>query len=148
VAHAFWHEFFPEVTVRNMWCTVYRLFKHPDIVEIDFRLCHTTIYTNRKLFRIGNVDSELCSVCKLVPDDIDNMFLHCNELQQARAFIIDVLENLFRNAPVHYVNSLHFDQLLLLGYLNTCTGVNESFVNYVLSIARFCIYTTESYHYC
>jgi hypothetical protein len=92
--------------ISKVWRIANLPFKPPGTLHIDFRLCHTTIYTYSKLFRIGKVESDLCPVCALVPEDLKHMFLDGKDLQQAKCLIVDVIENLFRHAPfsmlIHY----------------------------------------------
>ena len=51
------------IKLENRWIVLYELHKPPDIVELDFKLFHNTIFTYEKLFKIGKTESNLCPIC-------------------------------------------------------------------------------------
>jgi exonuclease III len=138
-ARAYWRSLYTDLVESTLWRVVNFKFKTPECIDLDFRVCHNSIYTNQKLFHIGKVDSALCPVCKLENEVLHHMFVDCVQLTDAKQFIVHTLETLFKDTPHDYVNNLCFKQLLLLGYLENRRDVNFYFVNYFLSIARLCI---------
>ena len=52
-------------------------YKDTYLKYLQFRTLHHRFYTNEKLFFMGLVQSNLCSMCKTEVDSIEHMFLGC-----------------------------------------------------------------------
>ena len=52
-------------------------YKDTYLKYLQFRTLHHRFYTNEKLFKMGILKSDLCSMCKIEVDSIEHMFLGC-----------------------------------------------------------------------
>ena len=52
-------------------------YKDTYLKYLQFRTLHHRFYTNEKLFKMGILQSDLCSMCKIEVDSIEHMFLGC-----------------------------------------------------------------------
>ena len=52
-------------------------YKYTYLKYLQFRTLHHRFYTNDKLFTMGLVQSNLCSMCKIEVDSIEHMLLDC-----------------------------------------------------------------------
>jgi hypothetical protein len=139
-AHAYWRSVYGDLPTTTLWRGVNFSFKTPECIDLDYRVCHNSIYTNQKLFDIGKVDSALCPVCKQQNEVLKHIFVKCTQLANAKQFIVETLETLFKDTLPNYTNTLSFEKLMLLGYLESRRDVNYYFVNYFLSIVRLCMH--------
>jgi len=140
-----WKEVFVNIDMVKAASFVHMNTKCPDMIELDFKLFHNIVYTYEKLFKIGYVNTDMCPFCGQEIENIIHMFIKCKRLSKFIDFIVFHLENLFRHTNNDYVNRLHFDQILLLGYHENHKDVNQVFINFYLSQARLGIYKSRAY---
>jgi len=119
--------------------------KCPDMIELDFKIFHNIIYTNKKLKKMGIVNSELCGFCNKEIEDLLHIFIGCPRLKSFRDFLIHHLENMFTYAPNSYICNLNINFILMFGYPQKIKNVNYHLVNFFLSQARMCIYKTRGF---
>lgn len=118
--------------------------KMPDMIDLDFRIFHNIIYTNKILQKIGITDTEMCNYCKNEVEDIVHLFFKCKRVKQFIAFVLNNIETLLKDVPNHCINTMNCEQMLLLGYCERNKKVNLFFVNMFLSISRLCIFRTRN----
>ena len=140
--YTFWRAFFDarDLHFNRRWAMIRCVWKPPDLIELDFKIMHHVIFTNEKLYRIKILDSALCKVCNLHVEDYRHMFLECPKLHDFKAFIVTQIECLFQFCEAGFLNSVCFDELILLGFPNEKEKLNVFFLNYLLSVYRFCIF--------
>lgn len=139
----FWEEKLTNFDILKHAEIVFLTCKCPDMIDLDFRILHNIVYTNKKLKVIGILDDENCSYCKTVTEDIFHIFCKCKRIEQFVAFVLYHIENLLRSMPNDYINSLQMEKLLLLGYDNKSQNSNFYFINIFLSQARICIFKSR-----
>ena len=84
--------------------------------------------------------SDICPVCRAQPEDIFHLFTQCPELASFKASIVNMLETLFQNVSPQKLNVISIDRLIILGFQERWKCVNGYLVNFLLCVARFCIY--------
>ncbi|XP_056018522.1 uncharacterized protein LOC125671368 [Ostrea edulis] len=128
-------------SIEKRWETVWVLYKTPDITELDFKIFHNIIFTYEKLFKIGKSDSKICPICMLECEDIMHLFIRCKELAEFKNnFVIYHLESLLKDCESDVFNRLNFEEIFMTALHKGIKNVNVFFVNYFISVCRFCIY--------
>ena len=137
----FWEECFQKPFEScAVWKMVNCKWKTPDLIELDFKLVHNRIFTNEKLFKMGLVDSPLCRVCNDKNEDIIHIFMSCKMLQEFHTYLSNIMELLFENCDSDKMSCVEYRKMMFLGYCGTIKGVNVYFLNFLFSLARFCIF--------
>lgn len=136
----FWSNIFQDFELSRIWQVVHMPLKSPELVDLDFRIAHNSIFTMKKLKRIGKVDSDLCPICKKEQETLLHLFLECEKLSQFHEFLHGILEVLFQEATQFQLLNFDYELFLMLGMCTQMTRVNVEFVNIVFSMARLCIY--------
>ena len=129
-----------ENTFNLLWKVVHSNLKPPDCIDLDFRILHNRIFTNIKLAKMKLVNSTLCCSCQNEEEDLFHIFLTCYNLNDFHQYIYDLLCELFVKAKVDLLANNSYKRLFILGFHETQEGVNGNFVNFILSIARLCIF--------
>ena len=138
---SFWENYFDEsIDFYPIWKMVHLKWKTPDIIELDFKLVHNRIFTNEKLYKIGIVDSPLCTVCREESEDIFHIFFSCRLLQVFHEFMKRIIEKLFENCDSNNMSRVRYEKLIFLGQCQSLKGVNVYFLNFICSLARLCIF--------
>ena len=119
----------------NRWSVLKESGKPPDIVELDFKIFHNSIFTHEKLFKIGKTDSNKCPLCSKESEDLMHMFVKCTEIQDCKNnFIIYHLETLLKDCENSVYNILDFDEIFVTAFPKDMKNVNIFFANFFLSI--------------
>lgn len=124
----------------NIWLNVNMFWKPAKMIELDYKIVHNCIFTKCKLKKIGLVDNKYCDVCGIENEDILHIFINCEELEEFHDYISMCLEKLFQNCDSNRISLIKSEIILLLGLSGKMKGVNEAFVNFFLSTARYCIF--------
>jgi len=114
------------------------------MIELDYKIFHYIIYTNKKLCKINIIDSEMCLFCNNCIEYLVHMFLKCERLKSFIAFILYHIENLLCLMPNNYINALNFDMLIFWGYHEKPQNVNYTLINIILSQARLSMSKTRN----
>ncbi|CAC5361463.1 unnamed protein product [Mytilus coruscus] len=110
------------------------------MIELDYKIMHNCVFTNVKLKKIGRSDSDLCDVCHKENEDIMHVFINCDELEDFHDYLSALVCKIFENCDSDKINLVQSEMLLLNGLRWKMKGVNDLFLNFVLSVARFCIF--------
>jgi len=89
---------------------------------------------------MGLADNKYCDVCGIENEDIWHIFINCEELEEFHDYISICLEKLFQNCHSNRISLIKSEIILLLGLSGKMKGVNETFVNFFLSTASYCIF--------
>lgn len=135
----FWKNLFPELEM-TFWKIALMNIKPPECKALDYKIFHNGIFTMKKLYNIGKVDSNVCHICQIEEEDIMHLFVNCIELSMFHKEIKCLIELLYRQGNITNINYVQYDQLFLLGEKRTLKNVNVLFINLLLSIARFAVY--------
>lgn len=123
-----------------IWKFVNFKWKPPDLIELDYKIVHNRLYTNEKLCKMGKIDSAVCNVCKCETEDIRHIFYSCKMLKAFHYYLKLLFDRLFENCNSDKISTVKFEQMLFLGIQCQLKGVNIYFLNFLLSVARFCIF--------
>lgn len=129
-----------DVDFINVWHHVNMYWKPVNMTELDYKILHNCLFTKVKLQKIGLTDNDLCSVCGIESEDILHMFLNCDELDEFLDYISGLITRCFENCNSDKVSQISSEQLLFLGLRWSLKGVNDYFVNFLMSTVRLCIY--------
>ncbi|CAG2185493.1 unnamed protein product [Mytilus edulis] len=124
----------------QMWCNVNLFWKPAKFIELDYKILHNCIFTKSKFKRIGWSDDDLCDVCGSEIEDLLHMFINCDELLEFHNYLSELFVKLFENCDSDKISGVQSEHLLLFGLNWKMKGVNDSFVNFLLSTARYCIF--------
>ncbi|CAC5416070.1 unnamed protein product [Mytilus coruscus] len=129
-----------ESIMHKVWKIVNMFWKPSIMTELDFKIAHCGIFTNERLLKMKLVDNDLCDICCNEIEDIMHLFIKCSELYDFHQYLITKVELLLDTCDSDQVNSVVYEQIFMLGLTVTISGVNASFVNFMLSVARYCIF--------
>ncbi len=129
-----------ENLLSKVWSNVFYHWKPPCMIELDFKVGHHCIFTNSKLFKIGLSDTTMCNVCEVEDETMVHLFLKCQKLQTFHDYIYDKILVLFQNCESTNVNLVEYEDVMLFGFVGKYKGVNIDFINFMLSVARYCIF--------
>ncbi|CAG2235175.1 unnamed protein product [Mytilus edulis] len=129
-----------ESIMHKVWKIVNMFWKPSLMTELDFKIAHCCIFTNERLLKMKLVDNDLCDICCNEIEDIMHLFIKCSELYDFHQYLITKVELLLDTCDSDQVNSVVYEQIFMLGLTVTINGVNASFVNFMLSVARYCIF--------
>jgi len=138
----FWEQQFENFDISKYAEVTFLSIKCPDMIDLDFRVLHNIIYTNKKLKTIGLLDTDICTYCKIA-EDLAHVFCKCKRIEQFLSFLLHHIEGLLKSMPNEFISKLNTESLLLLGYCNKSKNVNFYFLNILLSQARLCIFKTR-----
>lgn len=137
----FWEKHFNEqIDFFPIWKMVNIKWKTPDLIELDYKIIHNKIFTNVKLCQIGLTDSSVCLICNNENEDIVHLFMTCNKLNTFHQYLQNMVEILFENCDSNDMSAVKYEKLMFFGQSETLKGVNIYFLNFIFSIARFCIF--------
>jgi len=143
ISRIYWKELFPDFDISKYATVCHLKVKFPDMINLDFRILHNIIYTNKTLAKIGILDNEMCTYCNNCVEDMKHLFLNCKRVKQFISFLQYHTENMLRLMPNNYMNTLNWEELVLLGCCNTNNNFNFYFLNFFMSQARLCIFKTR-----
>lgn len=138
----YWQDLFSDFDLLKSATVTFLNIKLPDMIDLDFRILHNVIYTNKILVKIGYVDTEKCNYCQL-SEDLTHLFFTCKRIEKFISFLSYEIENICRYIPNSIINRMNYKQLLLLGYTDKSKLCNFYFLNLFLSQARLCIFKTR-----
>ncbi|CAC5426724.1 unnamed protein product [Mytilus coruscus] len=93
-----------------------------------------------KLVTMKLIKYNVCDVCEKEVENITHLFLSCSELVEFHLFLQQKLSVLFDNVDSDKINNVVYEEVFMFGLLGSFKGVNVSFINFMLSIARYCIF--------
>lgn len=140
ISRQLWADFSSDFDLKKYGKLIYTVNKCPDMVELDFKIFHNIIYTNKKLFKMNIIDNDTCCMCKSETEDLIHMYIRCPSLRVFRDFIIRNIEIICRYMSNEYIDSLNFDTMFILGLPGRPQNMNYHFLNFFLSLARVCVY--------
>jgi len=143
ISRLFWESIFDNFDISKFAGITHLKPKSPDMIDLDFRILHNIIYTNKQLKKMRIIDNECCAYCRIVVEDLQHIFFKCSRIKEIISFIMYHIENLLRDMPNNFVNLLNLEKLVLLGFCKETKYVNFYFLNFFLSQARICIYKTR-----
>ncbi|CAC5419092.1 unnamed protein product [Mytilus coruscus] len=124
----------------KIWEHVNMYWKPSNLVELDFKVLHNCIFTNVKLQKIGLVDDNICKVCCREKEDILHIFMNCDKLEDFHNYLSSLLVRIFENCDSDKISLVRSEELLILGLRWHMKGVNDTFLNFFMSVARYCIF--------
>ncbi|CAC5411993.1 unnamed protein product [Mytilus coruscus] len=124
----------------KIWEHVNMYWKPSNLVELDFKVLHNCIFTNVKLQKIGLVDDNICKVCCSEKEDILHIFMNCDKLEDFHNYLSSLLVRIFENCDSDKISLVRSEELLILGLRWHMKGVNDTFLNFFMSVARYCIF--------
>ncbi|CAG2242715.1 unnamed protein product [Mytilus edulis] len=124
----------------RIWEHVNMYWKPSNLVELDFKVLHNCIFTNVKLQKIGLVDDNICKVCCSEKEDILHIFINCDKLEDFHNYLSSLLVRIFENCDSDKISLVRSEELLILALRWHMKGVNDSFLNFFMSVARYCIF--------
>ena len=130
-----------------MWIIPSLTVKSPECRDLDFRILHNAIFTKVRLLKIGMVNTAQCDVCNSAQKDLMHLFTSCSSISSFANYFAEKLEILFQFAPVSYLNGIDYTILLLFGYSGKHSKINDTFVNFLCSSARYILKCRNLYMY-
>ncbi|CAC5420779.1 unnamed protein product [Mytilus coruscus] len=134
-----WTEVFEieENDLCKVWKNVNFYWKPSILMDLDFKIAHYCIFTNSKLMTMKLINY---NVCEEEVENITHLFLLCSELVEFHLFLQQKLSVLFDHVDSDKINNVVYEAVFMFGLIGSFKGVNVSFVNFMLSIARYCIF--------
>jgi hypothetical protein len=86
------------------------------------------------------IDNDLCDICSNEIEDIMHLFVKCTELYNFHMYVSKQVEELFENCDSDQKNYIVYEEIFILGLNRTIKGVNVNFINFMLSVARYCVF--------
>lgn len=145
ISSLYWKQLYKQFDNKKCSKIIHLPPKLPDMIDLDFRIFHNIIYTNKILQKIGYIETAMCNFCKNKVEDIVHLFFKCKRLEKFVAFVLRNVETLLKNVPNECINTLNCEQMFILGYCDKYKNINFVFVNIYLSMARLCILRTRNY---
>ena len=139
-----WAEKFPSINFRQVYSVANQVGLCPDLHCLNYRLVNRAIFTLDKLSKFSQVDTNTCKACGYCTEDLAHLFIFCTKLKSVHDYLKDLLHNIFINVPPDIVNMINYDELIYFGYLRSSNIVNVHFLNFLLSIARLCIFKVRN----
>ena len=136
-----WKEIFDieETELYRIWTIVNFHWKPSKMIEVDFKIAHHSIFTNTKLMKMKLIDYEECEICENEIESITHLFISCEQLVEFHQHIQEKIEILFENCNSDKMTLVVYEEIFMFGLTNTMKGVNVIFLNFMLSIARYCV---------
>ncbi|ESO84054.1 hypothetical protein LOTGIDRAFT_155368 [Lottia gigantea] len=116
---------------------VFKNYKSPKMIDLDFRIAHNVIWTMAKLKRIEKVESDLCPVCGDEPETIEHLFVDCLDL----SFFTYLIEQMLKDILPFTFTNLDFKCFMLFGLQHFNKSIPSELLNIILSCARQTILT-------
>ncbi len=135
-----WAEQFPSINLNGIYSVANLNFLPPDTRDLNYKVTHRAIFTMEKLFKINQVESDLCKNCALGSENLSHIFVFCPKLKTMHDYLKDIIDNVLIQASSDTVNEIDYEQLILFGYLKSSKVFNTYFLNFILSVARLSIY--------
>ena len=129
-----------ESIICSMWKGVNMYWKPSIMIELDFKIVHYCIFTNERLLKMKLIDNDLCDICSNEIEDIMHLFVKCTELYNFHMYVSKQVEELFENCDSDQKNYIVYEEIFILGLNRTIKGVNVNFINFMLSVARYCVF--------
>jgi hypothetical protein len=85
------------------------------------------------------IDYEECEICENEIESITHLFISCEQLVEFHQHIQEKIEILFENCNSDKMTLVVYEEIFMFGLTNTMKGVNVIFLNFMLSIARYCV---------
>ena len=141
VCYEKWKEIFniEEIELYKIWTIVNLYWKPSKMIEVDFKVAHHSIFTNTKLMKMKLLDYEECEICQNEIESITHLFISCEKLKEFHQYIQEKIEILFQNCNSDKMTLVVYEEIFMLGLTNTMKGVSVIFLNFMLSIARYCV---------
>lgn len=119
----------------NFWKSVFGKYKSPDMINLDYKIAHSIVWTREKLYMVKISDTNVCPVCEEDIEDLLHLFIECDCLEHFHEFLIDILTYFYRN-----VGFTRDDFIGWLLFGSSQTEIRLPFINLILSSARIAIY--------
>lgn len=134
-----WQRLFPSCNITTIWKNIEQKYMSSKAFHLDFKIRHRRIFTGIVLHQINKrVYNRECAVCGCGEEDIEHLFLYCNELgvfmERVKCVLIDhcgLKEN-----------NIDWDWTFLFGL--PARKANR-LMNIVLSLARLAIWSRRNY---
>ena len=133
-----------EVNLPNSfnWHKVYNLLhrttKDTNLKWLQFRIVHRILSTNTFLTKIGILDSNLCDMCKEVPETLQHVFWECPKTQEFWTALRNLLQTKCENIQISNFTALS----VIFGFLTEENNNNE-ILNLILQYAKLYIYRSK-----
>ncbi|KAK6167008.1 hypothetical protein SNE40_021121 [Patella caerulea] len=135
-SYSYWKENNINVNWPVVWKSVFKNYKNPINIDLDFKIAHNIVWTKEKLYKVKIVDNNLCPVCKIYIEDIVHMFIDCSCLSNLIALLKEIINDILK----YKINDDDFKSGLLLGMQSTIVAAQVELSDVVLSAARQAIY--------
>lgn len=119
----------------KFWKTIFGGYKSPDMINLDYKIAHSIIWTREKLHMVKISNTSTCPICNTDIEDLLHMFIECDCLILFHEFLVDILTYFYRHTGF---TRDEFIKWLLYGLSGS--GVETPFINVILSTARSSIY--------
>ena len=98
----------------------------PYLKAFQYKILNSILYTNTKLYKLGFISDDRCSICKLEPETMSHLFFHC---RHSFLFWKKFESYFFSSTKEFYLLSM---QDVLLGIISS----NCPSLNYLLLVGR------------
>ena len=107
------------------------------IEELQYKILHRYVATNKLLYKIGKRDSPRCNQCFLYPETIPHMFYECNVIRNFWFRIEEFLQGKLNN------RTILLERDILFRYNNEGNEILENLVNRIILLGKFYIYKNK-----
>lgn len=138
-----WCEIFPTYNIKTIWENIDIKNSGPKIFNTDFKIRHRRIFTGIALHQINkNVYKRECSVCGILPENLEHIFLHCPCLASFRQKLRILLRE---RCNISFKTDTEWNWATIFGLLGKSPTKNFPLINIILAFARQASYITRNY---
>ena len=116
----------------KLYCLPFQCALDTKMREFQFKILHRIVFTNHLLYKIGKVDSPLCSLCQCHDETIEHLFFDCTKVQ----LFWNDLKGKFDLCSLKYNTFNKID--VILGICDC--GEEFRLTNYIILLAKYYIY--------
>ena len=129
-----------EICFQNV-CLIPRLcVKNNYLKELQYKIIHRYLPTNRLLYKMGKVESTRCTLCNLQTETISHLFYECTCVKSLWSFI----ENALRQAGYNGIKFECSHVVLGYNYSEKCTPKN-AYINNIILYVKLYIWHVRKY---
>ena len=123
------------------WNLVWKCAKHKSLdkylCDLNWRILHRALTTNRRLFQWGVTQNPHCDICKIHEEDLQHCIVSCSHAFNLWLYVEQILS---RFLSTNIIVNL---ETIILGFYND-DDVNFQIANFCISAAKFAIWTVRN----
>lgn len=136
-----WRQVFPGMEVETLWENMVVRLNSLECTHFDFMLRHNRVFTKVVLHQVDRSVSRVCDVCRDEDENLMHMMFECVDVA---GFYVRLREMLERYWGEEIIGGGDWRWLVLFGVGQHVRGVNIVLLNFMLSHARYAVYSRRN----